>query len=275
MSNLSVTRGDDRTFVTGVTDLAGNPADISGALGANFTVKRSPADDTAVISKSLGTGVDIPVPASGIIETTLTASDTVVLHGPYVFELELIDSANLRTTVDHGSLMVMHDLNSAAVEDTFLREGDYDAVRFVLGVTELDVTDEHIEMLPYAPTITRMIKARVSNWQTQIANAESLAQIRTATIYGVVASIAESAAQGGFLGLTERWPRPRNPLEWRRFSEWAWTQYEVWTGAVEAGDTEPEALYDLPGVKMNGPSRAAGTPYAWWDYPPVYRVTLP
>lgn len=96
---IKVVQGDDLTYTLTVNDADGNAVDLTGASAAVFTVKKNYSDDTAVIEKTLGAGVVITTPASGVVTVTLSDSDTDIEDGTYMFELQVTDSSGNISTV--------------------------------------------------------------------------------------------------------------------------------------------------------------------------------
>jgi hypothetical protein len=65
---LTMTRGDSRTYSVTISDLEGDPYDLTGA-SVWFTVD-------GLIEKQVGSGIEIETPASGVAVVTIDASDT-------------------------------------------------------------------------------------------------------------------------------------------------------------------------------------------------------
>jgi len=112
MSDLTVTRGDDRTFTTTVTDESGSIVDLTGVTAAAWTLKRDMADDDPIIARTLGDGITIAAPVTGEVKTALTAAQTGTLTGDYVWDLEIVAGGKTYTP-DRGRLYVTGDVTGA------------------------------------------------------------------------------------------------------------------------------------------------------------------
>lgn len=106
MTDIVLTRGDDRTLFATVTDENEAIVNLTGALAVTFTIRSTPTG-TAVLTRGLTTGITIPAPLTGVIEVALTATQTAALvEGTYDFDLVLLDAANKTTRIDEGTLLV-------------------------------------------------------------------------------------------------------------------------------------------------------------------------
>jgi hypothetical protein len=157
---------------------------------------------------------------------------------------------------------------------------DYDGVRSLLGLTDLDLTDGTIDQPPFGPAGEAWVTSRVTDWSTILTpgqgyDAARHLMLRIACAYAAAAYIAETYVQGGTVGLvsfgtqsSRDWPKLASGL-WGRASE---------TVANLVDEVKVQVEYDLVGQKISGPSRAYYEPLygtEWWKYPPVYRADLP
>ena len=107
---LTMYRGNTMVFDFAIT-LGGNPVDLTGA-GLWFTAKTSPAATTVVFQKTLGGGITVTDPASGIGLIQLAPGDTSGLASRLVqlyFDLE-VELAGAVSTVAAGRLVVDPDV---------------------------------------------------------------------------------------------------------------------------------------------------------------------
>ena len=102
--------GESAVWVVTVTDADGAPVNITGAT-MSFTAKWAATDaDTAkVFQKTVGAGIILTAPASGIATVTLAVTDTATLPPGrtallmYDWKMSL---SGLTTTVAFGTLLV-------------------------------------------------------------------------------------------------------------------------------------------------------------------------
>ena len=91
--------------------LGGNPLDLTGA-GLWFTAKTSPTATATVFQKTLGAGITVTDPASGVGLIQLAPGDTSALASRQVqlyFDLE-VEAAEAVYTVAAGRLVVEPDM---------------------------------------------------------------------------------------------------------------------------------------------------------------------
>lgn len=153
-----------------------------------------------------------------------------------------------------------------------LTADDYDAIRALLGVEEIDVPDDLVDRLPFGPQAERRIQLRLPTWQVDREDAIRGLLIRMSTAYAAAAFIAESYVQGGTVGLIRgAGATSRSRADWIALaaSLWARSEEEIVALAV----TVIPAMYDLGGLRVGGPTRTynqGAYGRAWWRYPPVY-----
>ena len=115
MSTIETYRGDDREFTFTLTE-DGGAMDLTGAA-LRFTVKRAVADldINAVVSKTLGSGITVAAPLTGVCVVALAAADTAGLEGSLrlPFDLQVTRGGRTRTVVV-GDLVVIPDVSRSA-----------------------------------------------------------------------------------------------------------------------------------------------------------------
>lgn len=109
-------RGDDRALTLTLTDEDGSPVDLTAAA-VRFTAKRNiiDADDAAVLSKTVGSGVVLVNAPGGIARIDIAAADTAAFAGrvELVWDIQ-VTRAGLIRTVDAGTLTVLPDVSRTA-----------------------------------------------------------------------------------------------------------------------------------------------------------------
>ena len=111
---LTMYRGNTMVFDFAIT-VGGNPVDLTDA-GLWFTAKTSPTSTAAVFQKTLGQGITVTDPASGIGLIQLAPSDTSGLasrQAQLYFDLE-VELAGTVHTVAAGRLVVEPDVTVRA-----------------------------------------------------------------------------------------------------------------------------------------------------------------
>lgn len=103
-SNLEVYAGEDRSYTLTFTDDNDAAINITGYT-IWFTVKENPADTdaNALIQKEITSHT---TPASGITTITLTDDDTDVTLGNHYYDIQMMDTSALITTVLVGRFKV-------------------------------------------------------------------------------------------------------------------------------------------------------------------------
>ena len=98
--SLSVKSGDTLKLPITVKDSAGAIKDLTGA-SAIFTIARAVLT-AALITKTVGSGITISAPATGVLDVLIDAADSDALDGTYYFECEVTDQAGDKATVAFG-----------------------------------------------------------------------------------------------------------------------------------------------------------------------------
>ncbi len=103
--NLELYRGKDRVIEVVVYNGVGAPLNITGSA---FTwVVYKPPVGAIVLSKSVGSGIELIVPASGIMEITLVPDDTQNLLGQYNHEGEITTPSGKQDTIFTGYFKII------------------------------------------------------------------------------------------------------------------------------------------------------------------------
>lgn len=100
---ICLRQGDDARVFVECVDGDGLPVDISGAISIRWAVARS-VNGTAIITKSIGSGIIINSPTSFYFDITDTESE--LLSGSYYHEAEVINDAGLVYTPLFGQMIV-------------------------------------------------------------------------------------------------------------------------------------------------------------------------
>lgn len=98
--------GDYLELVVSVVDGAGAVVDLTDLQGARYAITAAPSSSTALVSKSLGSGVAVTNAEGGEITATLDNGDTGALAGSYRHEFEIIDAAGRVSTVLQGQFKI-------------------------------------------------------------------------------------------------------------------------------------------------------------------------
>ena len=115
---LSMMRGDSKTYTFALTDADGDALDLAAA-SVWFTAKRrlSDADDDAVFNLSVGTGITIGTPASGgEVTVDLPAANTTALPDRRTelrYDLQVKLAGGEAQTALYGTLAVYPDVTLA------------------------------------------------------------------------------------------------------------------------------------------------------------------
>jgi len=107
--------GDHRDLVVTVKDEAGALVDISGATmrwhlsKLDSSGSRPGPKGAALVQKSVGSGIVLTTPASGVATVSLLPADTASLAGEFYHELEMVLGGKT-STVLFGKVTVLKDL---------------------------------------------------------------------------------------------------------------------------------------------------------------------
>jgi hypothetical protein len=149
MSDISMQRSSTATIVL-TTTLGGAVHSLSGIQALSFTAKNNKSDTTAVISKSLGSGLTVTDAANGIAVLTIDPADTSSLTcDPDVLWWDLIvkDATDAVYTLNSGRMIIaapVGAITSTTVRkmvvgaDTLNNWADEAALTLVAGI---DVSD--------------------------------------------------------------------------------------------------------------------------------------
>ena len=96
--------GDDKTITVTVYDNDDVVVDITGAT-ITWELSQN-VDSTALISKTVGSGITLSDPTNGIFTIALDPADTASLSGRYYHEAEITDAAGDVSTalVGHATI---------------------------------------------------------------------------------------------------------------------------------------------------------------------------
>jgi len=103
--------GDDLELVVTIQDENGAGLDITSAT-VTWVLKRN-INSTALVTKTVGSGIVLTTPASGIITISIDPADTAAVFSaegkPFYHEIELTDVSGNVTTVLFGTFEVKKD----------------------------------------------------------------------------------------------------------------------------------------------------------------------
>lgn len=103
-TNFEMFSGNTRILKVTVLDQDDAIVDLSGA-SADFALSKRPGS-TALVTKSVGTGITITDAVAGELEVRLDPADTEPLAGGHYYELEVQDASGRRTTVLFGTIQI-------------------------------------------------------------------------------------------------------------------------------------------------------------------------
>jgi len=113
MTDLTIYRGDNKTWTIAFTDDAGDPIDITGYT-LFFTVKNKgcyqddSADTNALIEKDVTVHTN---PTGGISAVSLVPADTNTIEpDDYIYDMQLKDSTDNILTVIKGDFTITADV---------------------------------------------------------------------------------------------------------------------------------------------------------------------
>ena len=109
MSDITIIRGDDKTFNITITDKNGDPFNLTGYT-VFFTVKRSfreSTDEDALISKNI---TSFSSPTSGTFPMSLTHTDTDIIGGEYWYDMQLKSAGGTITSIRRAKFTIIDDV---------------------------------------------------------------------------------------------------------------------------------------------------------------------
>mgnify|MGYP001559151543 CR=1 FL=1 len=111
MANLRITRGDTVIHRISVKNTDETVKDITGAT-VRYTIRTPRYTGTQVLQKTVGNGVVLTTPLSGILDVTLSGVETAALipDTRYVYDCEIILSGQI-STVQEGMITIVGDIS--------------------------------------------------------------------------------------------------------------------------------------------------------------------
>ena len=112
---IIVRRGDTKKIPVTAYDTSGLPFNLAQVTGIKFTVKkkRSEPDSSALISKSLGSGIEVLNAANGTMMVTLNPADTSSMTSSLrglVWDIQIVTSLGEVYTIADGLMNVERDV---------------------------------------------------------------------------------------------------------------------------------------------------------------------
>jgi hypothetical protein len=155
----------------------------------------------------------------------------------------------------------------------FLAQADYEDVRRLIGVTDLDVSDETIQALPFGQHAELRVRTAVPTWADITIGGEPWNYLRTAVAYGTAALIAESYAKGGMVSLAHGpGTGGRTAKDWDDLAKVLWGYFpKLVIAATGPPPQEIPMMYDFQLLRASGPRSArlrGEETYAWATSPP-------
>lgn len=108
-AQLEMHSGNDKVIVVTVLDQDSATIDITG-ITADFSVSNDRAS-APLFTQTVGSGIVLSDPSNGELTVTIEDTDSEPLVGNYYFELTITDVAGRVSTVLHGSLNVLRNVN--------------------------------------------------------------------------------------------------------------------------------------------------------------------
>ena len=108
---ITITRGDTVIHRVTVLNTDSSVKDITGAT-VRYTIRERLTGETQILQKTVGAGVQLTTPLSGILDVTLDPADTAVLvpGRPYSYDCEVTHGGQV-STVQTGSMTVVKDVS--------------------------------------------------------------------------------------------------------------------------------------------------------------------
>ncbi len=110
MTDISIYRGDSKTYNINFKDSDGVAIDITGYT-IRFTVKENKTDaqGDAIIAKEITSHSD---PTNGVTSVSLSTSDTDLTVKDYVYDFEMEDTSGNITTFLEGIFRIKQDITT-------------------------------------------------------------------------------------------------------------------------------------------------------------------
>jgi hypothetical protein len=113
--NIIIDRGDDQTYRATVVDADGVVVNVA-AGSFKFTVKAGVddaiADAVFQLTSPAGSGIDLTLAASGIVDVNIPAASVEALEGAYVYDLQMTLAGKVRTVVPARVFFVRKDVST-------------------------------------------------------------------------------------------------------------------------------------------------------------------
>ena len=99
--------GDTKVIALSVLDGDGTVVNLTGLNSAQFVIKKYASSTTASVTKTLGSGITNSTPTQGVLQITISASDTASMdEGEYYHETRIKDSGNKIGTITTGKVTI-------------------------------------------------------------------------------------------------------------------------------------------------------------------------
>lgn len=110
--NTTVARGEARDIEVTIQS-GGSAYDVTGLTGAELEYRAGQVGSPTTINLTIGSGITLTTPASGVVTLSLTGADTDLTPGKYLHEL-WVDDGTLDEPVFTGSLTITYSLKHDA-----------------------------------------------------------------------------------------------------------------------------------------------------------------
>lgn len=101
--------GDTLVVHFSVTDRNGDPKNLTGS-SASWAAARSRGDEPVLSDGDAGVALTISDAEGGVVRLEVDRGITDDLHGPYEYDLQVVDSTGSGDTVTVGKLTVTRDI---------------------------------------------------------------------------------------------------------------------------------------------------------------------
>lgn len=112
MPGFSMFAGDSKTLQVALVDEAGVPIDVSAPVTMTWELSKR-VTSTAILIKTLGSGITVIDGPAGKFNIELFPADTADLKGDYYQEIEINDRGNISTVLS-GTVAISPDLIKVA-----------------------------------------------------------------------------------------------------------------------------------------------------------------